>query len=109
MSQLLIVYSIRSKIVFVLSLDFYIYIQNDESTKEAKQILLWYRESIIYYTNDGCIGGESFLKLKYLCGLFKVNNNSKEFKWFGDSMYRKEVVGCDWFQWYKRWLCITKC
>jgi hypothetical protein len=40
MSQLLIVYSIRSKIVFVLSLDFYIYIQNDESTKEAKQILL---------------------------------------------------------------------
>jgi hypothetical protein len=41
MSQLLIDYSIRFKIVFVLALDFYVYIQlyNDESTKEAKQIL----------------------------------------------------------------------
>jgi hypothetical protein len=41
MSQLLIEYSIRFKIVFVLTLDFYVYIQlyNDESTKEAKQIL----------------------------------------------------------------------
>jgi hypothetical protein len=41
MSQLLIEYSIRSKILFVLSLDFYVYIQldDDESTKEAKQIL----------------------------------------------------------------------
>jgi hypothetical protein len=31
----------RFKIVFVLALDFYVYIQlyNDESTKEAKQIL----------------------------------------------------------------------
>jgi hypothetical protein len=41
MSQLLIEYSIRSKIVFVLSLDFYVYIQldDDESTEEAKRIL----------------------------------------------------------------------
>jgi hypothetical protein len=41
MFQLLIEYSICFKIVFVLDLDFYIYIQlyNDESTKEAKQIL----------------------------------------------------------------------
>jgi hypothetical protein len=41
MSQLLIEYSIRSKIVFILSLDFYVYIQldYDQSTKEAKQIL----------------------------------------------------------------------
>jgi hypothetical protein len=38
MSQLLIEYSIRSKLVFVLFLDFYVYIQldGDESTKEAK-------------------------------------------------------------------------
>jgi hypothetical protein len=39
MSQLLIEYSIRFKIVFVLALDFYVYIDDDESTKEAKQIL----------------------------------------------------------------------
>jgi hypothetical protein len=41
MSQLLIDYSIRFKIVFVLALDFYVYIQlyNNESIKEAKQIL----------------------------------------------------------------------
>jgi hypothetical protein len=33
MSQLLIEYSIRSKILFVLALDFYVYIDDDESTK----------------------------------------------------------------------------
>jgi hypothetical protein len=54
-------YSIRSKIVFVLALDFYVYIQLDdydidtyiehmhqvlyESTKKAKRILFWYRGS----------------------------------------------------------------
>jgi hypothetical protein len=66
MSQLLIEYSIRSKIIFILSLDFYVYIQldDDESTKEAKQILFWYRESIIYYTHDGCIGGEKLFKIE---------------------------------------------
>jgi hypothetical protein len=42
MSQLLIEYFIRSKIVFDLALDFYDYIQldDDESTKESKRILL---------------------------------------------------------------------
>jgi hypothetical protein len=66
MSQLLIEYSIRSKILFVLSLDFYVYIQldDDESTKEAKQILFWYRDSIIYYTYDGCIDGEKLFKIE---------------------------------------------
>jgi hypothetical protein len=56
MSQLLIEYSIRFKIIFVLALDFYVYIQldDDECTKEAKRILFWYIESIIYYTHDGC-------------------------------------------------------
>jgi hypothetical protein len=34
----------------------------------------------------------SFLKLKYFCELFMVNNNSREVKWLGDSMYKK-VVG----------------
>jgi hypothetical protein len=40
MSQWLIEYFFRFKIVFVLALDFYVYIQldDDESTKEAKQI-----------------------------------------------------------------------
>jgi hypothetical protein len=34
----------------------------------------------------------SFLKLKYLYKLFKVNNNSREVKWLGDSMCRKELL-----------------
>jgi hypothetical protein len=66
MYRLLIEYSIRFKIIFVLALDFYVYIQlyNDESTKEAKQILFWYRESIFYYTHDGCIDREKFFKIE---------------------------------------------
>jgi hypothetical protein len=28
-----------------------------------------------------------FLKLKYFCELFKVNNDLREVKWFGDYMY----------------------
>jgi hypothetical protein len=66
MSQLLIEYFIHSKIVFVLSLDFYVYIQldDDESTKEAKQIIFWYRDSIIYYTYDGCIDEEKLFKIE---------------------------------------------
>jgi hypothetical protein len=39
------------------------------------------------------LAGRSFLKLKYFCELFDVNNNSREVKWFGDSIYRKEIVG----------------
>ena len=34
----------------------------------------------------------SFLKLKYFCELFMVNNNSREVKWFGDSIYRKKLL-----------------
>jgi hypothetical protein len=63
MSQLLIEYSIRFKIVFVLALDFYVYIDDDESTKEAKQILFWYKESIVY-TYDGCFGREKLFKIE---------------------------------------------
>jgi hypothetical protein len=37
-----------------------------------------------------------FLKLKYFCELFKVNNDLREVKWFGDYMYWKEVIGWDW-------------
>jgi hypothetical protein len=44
-------------------------------------------ESIIYYTHGGCIVERSFLKLKYFCELFMVNNNSREVKWLGDSIY----------------------
>jgi hypothetical protein len=33
-----------------------------------------------------------FLKLKYF-ELFKVNNDLRVVKWFGDYMYLKEVVG----------------
>jgi hypothetical protein len=66
MSQLLIEYSICFKIVFILAPDFYVYIQlyNDESTKKAKQILFWYIESIIYYTDDGCIDREKLFKIE---------------------------------------------
>jgi hypothetical protein len=39
MSQLLIEYSIRFKIVFGLAFHFYVYIDYDKSTKEGKQIL----------------------------------------------------------------------
>ena len=35
----------------------------------------------------------SFLKLKYFCELFMVNNNLREVKWLDDSIYRKKVVG----------------
>jgi hypothetical protein len=35
----------------------------------------------------------SFLKLKYFCELFKVKNNSREVKWLGDYICRKENVG----------------
>jgi hypothetical protein len=35
----------------------------------------------------------NFLKLKYFYELFMVNNDLRDVKWFGDSMYRKEVVG----------------
>jgi hypothetical protein len=50
MSQLLIEYSIRYKIVFVLSLDFYVYIQldDDKSTKEAKQILFLHSPCVAF-------------------------------------------------------------
>ena len=39
MSKLFIEYSVRFKIVFGLALNFYVYIDDDKSTKEAKQIL----------------------------------------------------------------------
>jgi hypothetical protein len=42
MSQLLIEYFIRFKIVFDIALNFYVYIDDDKSTKEAKQILFCY-------------------------------------------------------------------
>jgi hypothetical protein len=34
----------------------------------------------------------SFLKLKYFCELFMVNNNSRGVKWLGDSIYRKKLL-----------------
>jgi hypothetical protein len=37
----------------------------------------------------------SFLKLKYFCELFMVNNNSREVKWLGDSIYRKKLLDVD--------------
>jgi hypothetical protein len=48
MSQLLIEYSIRFKIVFVLALDFYVYIQldDDESTKWLGDSI--YRKKLLY-------------------------------------------------------------
>jgi hypothetical protein len=34
----------------------------------------------------------SFLKLKYFCELFMVNNNLREVKWLDDSIYRKKLL-----------------
>jgi hypothetical protein len=34
----------------------------------------------------------SFLKLKYFFELFMVNNNLREVKWLGDSIYRKKLL-----------------
>jgi hypothetical protein len=34
----------------------------------------------------------SFLKLKYFCELFMANNNSREIKWLGDSIYQKKLL-----------------
>jgi hypothetical protein len=82
MSQLLIEYSVRSKIVFVLSLDFYVYIQldDDESTKEAKKIYFDI-ERVLFTIHMMVASAErSFLKLKYFCELFYINNNSREVK-----------------------------
>jgi hypothetical protein len=62
--------TIRFKIVFGLALNFYIYIDDDKSTKEAKQILFWYRESIINYTYDGCFGREKLFQIKFLWTIY---------------------------------------
>jgi hypothetical protein len=34
----------------------------------------------------------SFLKLKYFCELFLINNNSRDVKWLDDSIYRKKLL-----------------
>jgi hypothetical protein len=34
----------------------------------------------------------SFLKLKYFCELFLINNNSRDVKWLGDSIHRKKLL-----------------
>jgi hypothetical protein len=36
--------------------------------------------------------GRSFLKLNFFYKLFMVNNNSREVKWLGDSIYRKKLL-----------------
>ena len=50
-------------------------------------------ERVIYYTHDGCIDGEKIFKNEIFFELFKVNNDLREVKWFGDYIYLKEVVG----------------
>jgi hypothetical protein len=60
---------------------------------EKKNKFYFDTESIIYYTHDGCIDGEKIFKIKIFFELFKVNNDLREVKWFGDYMYLKEVVG----------------
>jgi hypothetical protein len=57
--------TIHFKIVFGLALNLYVYIDDDKSTKEAKQILFRHRESIINYTYDGCFGREKLFKIKF--------------------------------------------
>jgi hypothetical protein len=80
MSQLLIEYSIRFKIVFVLALDFdfYVYIQLDEINPLKKQNEFYFDIKCIIYMVASA--ERSFLKLKCFCELFMVNNNSRAVK-----------------------------
>jgi hypothetical protein len=59
-----------------------------------KQIKFYFdiRESIINYTYDGCFGREKLFKIKIFYELIMVNNNSREVKWLGDSIYRKKLL-----------------
>jgi hypothetical protein len=43
--------------------------------------------SIFNYTHDGCIDREKIFKLEIFFELFKVNNDLRDVKWFGDYMY----------------------
>jgi hypothetical protein len=93
MSQLLIEYSIRFKTVLILALDFYVYIQldDDESTKANK--FYFDIERVLFTIYMMVASAERcFLKLKHFYQIFMFNNNSREVKWLGDSIYQKKVV-----------------
>jgi hypothetical protein len=60
-----------------------------------KQSKFYFDIEIVLFTMHMMVASieRSFLKLKYFCELFMVNNNSIEVKWLTDSIYRKKVVG----------------
>jgi hypothetical protein len=60
-----------------------------------KQNKFYFDIEIVLFTIHMMVAAaeRSILKLKYFCELFKVNNNSREVKWLGDSTCRKEIVG----------------
>jgi hypothetical protein len=60
-----------------------------------KQSKFYFDIEIVLFTIHMMVASieRSFLKLKYFCELFMVNNNSIEVKWLTDSIYRKKVVG----------------
>jgi hypothetical protein len=60
-----------------------------------KQNKFYFNIEIVLFTIHMMVAPaeRNFLKLKYFCELFMVNNNSREVKWLGDSIYRKKVVG----------------
>jgi hypothetical protein len=60
-----------------------------------KQNKFYFNIEIVLFTIHMMVASaeRNFLKLKYFCELFMVNNNSREVKWLGDSIYRKKVVG----------------
>jgi hypothetical protein len=80
MSQLPIEYSLSSKTVLVLALDFYVYIQQMMMNPLEKQNEFYFDIEGVLFTIHMMIASieRSFLKLKYFFELFKVNNDSRE-------------------------------
>jgi hypothetical protein len=59
-----------------------------------KQNKLYFDTEWILFTIHMVVSTErSFSKSKYFYEQFKVDKDSREIKWFGDSMYQKEIVG----------------
>jgi hypothetical protein len=50
---------------------------------------------ILFTMSDGCISWEKLVKIENIEELFENNNDSREIKWFGNSMHWEEVVGWD--------------
>ena len=94
MSQLPIEYSLRSKTIFVLVLDFYVYIKQMMMNPLEKQNEFYFDTEGVLFTIHMMITSteRSFLKLKYFCELFKVNNDSREVNGLGILCIKKKLL-----------------